>query len=124
MISKWKRPYASGRGPERGLDSRMVELNELAQAVRYRGARALVAPASKGGRIERIERRRRQKLRQGEERGLEGGDVERNKGRWNGGVGEAAKAMRRSIGRIGGSLVALEVAQWRASHGCAREMSG
>jgi len=32
-------------------------------------------------------------LRQGEEQGLEGSDVERNKGQWNGGMGEAAKAM-------------------------------
>lgn len=48
MISKWKRPYAPGRDPEWGFDSHMAELNELAQAVQYRGARALVAPASKG----------------------------------------------------------------------------
>ena len=57
------------------------------------------------GKGERIERRRRQKLRQGEERRLEGGDVERNKGRWNGGArvrwqGDACEG--RSIGQVGG----------------------
>jgi len=57
----------------------MVELDEVAQAVWYRGVHALVVLASER---ERIERRRRQK----EERGLEGDNVERNKGwRWNGG---------------------------------------
>jgi len=37
--------------------------------------------------------------RQGEERRLEGGDVERNKGRWNGGEGEVAKAMHVKVDR-------------------------
>ena len=70
-------------------------------------------------RIERIERQRKQKMRQGEERRLEGGDVERNKGRRNGSVGEATKAMRVKVD-IGGVGVQL-VAQWMV---CAREMFG